>query len=74
MLADAGTGQLFVFALAESDSFHGAQLVGEELELVLRRSNRTAGPSDAISYLRKLAAGVATRAKLKTLAKAEGRK
>jgi len=74
MLADGGDGQLFAFPLCESDARSGPLLVGEELELVLRRSEGELSPTEAIAYRRKLAATQSTRAKLKSQTKAEGRK
>jgi len=74
VLADAGNGQLFALALCESDAGDGPRLVGEELELVLRRRAGDIGPGDAIRYVRKLAASAATRRKFKNQTKVEGRK
>jgi hypothetical protein len=71
MLAESESGQLFAFLLAESDVPHAAQLVGERLELVVRRKSPEIGPYDPIVYTRKLAARISSRLKLKS-SKSEG--
>jgi len=72
MLAEARNGQLFALPLCESDALHGAELVGETLELTLRRTGDSVGPGDPISYGRKLAASASTRLRLKRDSKKEG--
>lgn len=67
MLTKAKNGQLFAFLLAESDVSHAEALVGEALDLVLKRKNGEFGPFDPIVYTRKLAAS--TEARLKVLKK-----
>jgi hypothetical protein len=58
-------GRLFAFPLCEADAEFGAQLIGETLQLVLRRLDANLKADEAIAYGRKVAAAPATRAKLK---------
>ena len=71
MLVEARNGQLFALPLCETDAQHSALLVGETLELVVRRT-REVGSHDPISYGRKLAASAATRLRLKRNSNKEG--
>lgn len=61
--------QLFALPLCETDVPHGAHLIGEMLELVLRRKSARLGSNDPIAYTRKLAASAATRVRVKANAK-----
>jgi hypothetical protein len=72
MLVEARNGQLFAFLLCESDAKHGAGLVGETLELGLRRMQNNMGSNEPISYGRKLGAGAMARLRLKRNSKQEG--
>lgn len=72
MLVEARNGQVFALPLCESDAQHGAELVGETLELGLRRTRNDIGPNDPISYGRKLVAGAIVRQRLKRNSKQEG--
>jgi hypothetical protein len=72
MLVEARNGQLFALPLCEADAQLGAELVGETLELVLRRSQNDLGLNDPIPYGRKLAANAIVRARLKRNSKQEG--
>src|SRR5262249_54904482 len=72
MLVEARNGQLFALPLCETDAQHGAALVGETLELVLRRTQNSVGSSDPISYARKLAASAIVRLRLKRNSSREG--
>ena len=73
MLTRANEGLLLAFLLAESDVPHAGALVGETLDLVLRRNGTEFGPHDPIVYTRKLAANLETRLKLlKKNSKPEG--
>jgi len=65
MLMRAPDGQLIALPLCETDAGLGVRLVGEGLELVLRRSQSDGRPDEAITYVRKVASSVATRAHLK---------
>jgi len=64
MLVEARNGQLFAMQLCETDAQLGAGLIGETLELVVRRT-KNVGSSDPISYGRKLAADAIVRLRLK---------
>ena len=64
MLVEARNGQLFAMPLCETDAQLGAGLIGETLELVVRRT-KNVGSNDPISYGRKLAAGAIVRLRLK---------
>ena len=72
MLAEARNGQLFALPLCESDAQHGAALIGETLELVLRRAQNDLGSNEPISYARKLAASAIVRLRLKKNSNKEG--
>jgi hypothetical protein len=72
MLVEARNGQLFALPLCETDANHGSALIGETLELVLRRTRNDAGTNDPISYGRKLAASAITRLRLKKNSSKEG--
>jgi hypothetical protein len=65
MLMRTPDGQHLALPLCEADAGLGMRLVGEGLELVLRRSQTDGGPDEAIAYVRKVASSVATRARLK---------
>ncbi len=71
MLVEARNGQLFALPLCETDAQHAAALIGETLELVVRRTG-DAGSNDPISYGRKLAAGAIVRLRLKKNSNKEG--
>jgi hypothetical protein len=72
MLVEARNGQLFALPLCEADAQLSAELVGETLELVLRRNRNDVGSNDPIPYGRKLAASAIARARLKRNSKREG--
>ena len=72
MLVEARNGQLFALPLCETDARHGPELVGETLELVLRRTRNNLGSSEPISYGRKLAASAIVRLRLKKNFNKEG--
>lgn len=73
MLVEARSGQLFAFPLCETDAKQGAALVGETLDLVLRRtSNDVLESNEPISYGRKLAASAIVRQLLKRNSDKEG--
>ena len=65
MLMRTQDGQHFALPLCEADANIGARLVGENLELVVRRSGTEARADEAIAYVRKVASGANTRARLK---------
>jgi hypothetical protein len=71
MLVEARNGQLFALPLCETDAQHGPALVGETLELVVRRMGNV-GSNDPISYGRKLAASAIVRLRLKKNSDKEG--
>lgn len=65
MLARVGKHQLMPFPLCESDAGLGPRLVGEELQLVLRRERCDDDLHEPIGYVRKLSASAVSRSKLK---------
>jgi hypothetical protein len=72
MLVEARNGQLFAFRLCETDAQRSAELVGEMLELGLRRTQNNLAPDDPIEYGRKLTAGAMVRSRLKRNSRKEG--
>ena len=72
MLVQARNGQLFAFPLCETDAKCGAELVGETLELGLRRTRNNLGSNDPIPYGRKLAASAMVRSRLKSNSSKQG--
>ncbi|MBV9331892.1 MAG: hypothetical protein JOZ55_10105 [Alphaproteobacteria bacterium] len=65
MLAETENAQPMAFPLCEADAAHRSELVGETLDLVLRRTQDQIGTHAPIFYQRKLAAPAATRMRLK---------
>jgi hypothetical protein len=65
MLMRAANNRLLALPLCETDAHLGTRLVGERLEIVLRRKQPQFDTNEPIVYGRKVAAGVGTRAKLK---------
>jgi hypothetical protein len=65
MLMRAQDGHHFALPLCEADANLGARLVGESLQLVVRRSGTESRADEAIAYVRKVASGANTRARLK---------
>ena len=72
MLVETRNGQLFALPLCETDAQHGAALIGETLELALRRTGQDLAANDPISYGRKLVASATVRLRLKTNSSKEG--
>ncbi len=64
MLLETPQGRPLAMQLAEADHAHASRLVGELLDVVLRRAQE-AGASAPIAYGRKVAASARTRAALK---------
>jgi hypothetical protein len=64
MLLRASGDQLLALQLCESDAGWGQRLVGEPLEVVLRKGPNVS-PNEPIVYGRKVAASAGTRARLK---------
>jgi hypothetical protein len=65
MLMRASDGRHLALPLCDADAGLGARLVGESLALVLRRARTDGRSDDAIAYVRKVAAGVDVRLRLK---------
>jgi hypothetical protein len=72
MLVQLGKDQLLALPLCASDAARGPELIGETLELVVRRTNDGLGPRDPIAYGRRLAASAETRLSLKKKLSKEG--
>lgn len=64
MLLELGKGQWIAFPLCETDRAHAEALIGSEIRLVLRRTDKLLGASDPVAYGRKVAAEPATRIRL----------
>jgi hypothetical protein len=64
MLLELAKGHWIALPLCETDRAHAPDLVGSELRLVLRRTNKLLGASDPVAYGRKVAADAATRIRL----------
>lgn len=71
MLMELSEARALPLPLADTDASHAPELVGEMLDVVLRRT-KAAGERETVAYGRKVAAGAATRARrLKSSANAK---
>ncbi len=66
-LARVDRDRLLALPLCETDAALAPRLVGEPLELVLRRTELDGPPDEAIAYGRKFSASAITRARLKRI-------